>query len=159
MPRVLFFCTGNTCRSPLAEVFARDLMAPSVLTFDSAGLQVTGRHPASEGSLKVASQLGIDLRGHLSKGISADLLNDCLWAVGMTRSHAAVFRSRSRGWFLGKLGILGAPGVDLMLEPGSPVCEEVDDPYGGNWDTYQSTGLQIRQLVQQWAPVFAEDLI
>lgn len=160
MIRVLFICTGNTCRSPLAEVFARDycsdLTCESDLVFESAGLQVNGSHGASEGSLRVASQCGLNLDSHLSKPVGAELLQETTWVIGMTRSHAAIFRSRFHRWYDGRVGVLGAPGIDLNTLGSSPVCEDVDDPYDGSEDTYDAAGLQIRRMVLLWGSVFAE---
>ncbi len=155
MLRVLFLCTGNTCRSPLAEVFAAEFHSGPELVFESAGLQVNGRHPAADGSLQVAAKQGLDLGPHRSKPITADLLRDTVWVIGMTRSHAAIFRSLFKGWYGGKVGVLGAPGVDLVALKTSPICEEVDDPYEGNEVTYDAAGMQIRRLVQQWGPIFS----
>jgi protein arginine phosphatase len=156
MPRVLFLCTGNTCRSPLAEAFAARLSRDEDLVFESAGLQVVGKHPASRGSLLVAAGHGLDLKSHRSRPVSADQFVDTLWVIGMTRSHAAIFRSRFRGQYDGKVGVLGMPGLDLSGSGMSPPCEEVDDPYQGNEATYEAVGEQIRRLVEQWAPVFSE---
>ncbi len=155
MLRILFLCTGNTCRSPLAEVFAEDFYSAQGLIFASAGLQVTGRLPASSGSLLVATKEGLELESHRSQPIGADLLPDTAWVIGMTRSHAAIFRSRFQGWYDGKVGVLGLPGVDLSSGIFSPSCEEVDDPYEGDEETYEAAGRQIRRLIQQWAPVFS----
>ncbi len=154
MPRVLFLCTGNTCRSPLAEVFAKALGLDDFWVFESAGLQVMGRHPASDGSLKVARDAGLDLSGHRSQPVAADILADTQWVIGMTRSHAAIFRSRFAGYYSGPIAVLGAPGIDLSQGTSSPDCPEVDDPYAGDQAFYEAVGKQIRQLVQQWGPVW-----
>ncbi len=155
MQRVLFLCTGNTCRSPLAEVFARQLNSAAGLHFESAGLQANGRQPASEGSLRVASDAGLSLEGFLSRPVSADLLDDSVWVIGMTRSHAAIFRSRYGGYYKGKVGVLGAPGIDFTQLTNSPVCEEVDDPYGQSIASYTAAGEQILRLTEQWTETFA----
>lgn len=155
MPRVLFLCTGNTCRSPLAEVFARQLDFPNGMVFDSAGLQVMGKLPASAGSLRVAREWELNLEKHRSKPVSLDLLEETLWVIGMTRSHAAIFRSRYGGYYQGKIGVLGAPGTDLAAMVSSPDCEEVDDPYRDNDEVYNAAGEQIRRLVGHWAEEFS----
>lgn len=154
MTRVLFLCTGNTCRSPLAELFARQHHKGAVV-FESAGLQVRGRLPASEGSRAVALSHGLSLEFFTSQPVSRDLLEGTRWVIGMTRSHAAIFRSRFRGMYSGQIGVLGAPGADLLLAKSSPLCEEVDDPYGESEETYHAAGDQILRLVLQWAPVFS----
>ncbi len=154
MSRVLFLCSGNTCRSPLAEVFAQDFCPGQGMAFQSAGLQVAGESPASEGSCRVAITYGLDLSGHLSRPVSRAMLLDMEWVIGMTRSHAAIFRSRFQDQYEGKIGILGQPGLDLTGVEHSVPCEEVGDPYQGGEDEYAAVGEQIRRLVQQWVPVF-----
>ena len=153
--RASFFCAPATpAAAPLAEAFALREWPGAWFFFDSAGLQTTGRHPASAGSLQVARAQGLDLEDHCSKPVSLDLLRDAAWVIGMTRSHAAIFRSRYRGHHHARIGVLGAPGVDLSARTASPPCEEVDDPHGQGDHTYITAGEQILRLVRDWGPVF-----
>jgi len=72
MYKVMFLCTGNTCRSHMAEGLAREYGKGVVAPF-SAGVNPAGTvHPRA---ISVMKELGIDISGQTSKGIDADLLN------------------------------------------------------------------------------------
>jgi protein-tyrosine-phosphatase len=154
--RVLFICTGNICRSPIAEVVARDLFAGCGILFGSAGLTPVPGHGASSGSCRFVEELGLSLAGHGSRPVALDELAETAWVIGMTRSHAAIFRSRFRAHYRGRIGALGAPGLDLGAMAHSPVLDEVDDPYGHSDATYTATGVKIRTLLESWRPFFEE---
>ena len=67
MKSVLFLCTGNSCRSQMAEGFARHLHADRVAAF-SAGIETHGLNPHA---VEVMAENGIDIRGHESKTLDA----------------------------------------------------------------------------------------
>jgi len=153
--RVVFLCTGNICRSPLAEVIAARKFESLGLSFCSAGLETTCGWPASGSSFDYAAAQGISLDDHRSQPVTGDLLADAAWVIGMTRGHAAIFGSRYRDLYDGAIGIVGAPGVDLARQTHSPEAEEVNDPYGMSSDHYLACGDQISRLLEGWTPVFA----
>jgi len=153
--RVVFLCSGNTCRSPLAEVIAADMFNQHGLIFASAGLQAVAGLPAAPSSVAYATARGLTLTGHHSQPVTPDLLDDTAWFVGMTRSHAAIFGSRFGAAFSGAIGILGAPGLDLTKQTNSPVAEEVSDPYGLSRERYFRCGEQITRLLAGWAETFS----
>ena len=62
-PRILFLCTGNSCRSQMAEGLCRSLL-PDYLEAHSAGIESHGLNPRA---VKVMGELGIDISGHVSK--------------------------------------------------------------------------------------------
>lgn len=153
--RVVFLCTGNICRSPLAEVLAADMFRETGVVFASAGLSAVPGLPASVSSVEYAAAHGLSLVGHQSQPVTRELLAGTDWVIGMTRSHAAIFRSRFGGVHAGAIGILGAPGFDLACEAQSPQVEDVKDPYGMSRENYFFCGDQIRRLLRPWSPVFA----
>ena len=74
---LLFVCTGNTCRSPLAEVIARRQIAERQLpdvTVGSAGTSAWPDAPASDGALLVALEHGMDLGEHRARVLSPELV-------------------------------------------------------------------------------------
>src|ERR1043166_796174 len=73
--RVLFICTGNTCRSPLAAVALRAELGDDAAHVEvaSAGIGASPGQPASEGSRRVAAEDGFDLSGHRSRAVPAQV--------------------------------------------------------------------------------------
>lgn len=152
---VLFLCSGNICRSPVAEAVARERFGGEGLEFASAGLDTIDGHGPSSGSVAWASRRGLDLAGHRSRQVTAARLAGVAWVIGMTRGHAALFRSRMPSDFPGKVGYLGALGFDMAGGAPSPEGDEVEDPYGGSQEDYDAACGKIQRLIEGWAPVFA----
>lgn len=151
---ILFICTGNTCRSPVAEVLARRMYGSLDLEFNSAGLDARPGQAASPLSADWVQAEGLSLAGHCSRPVSADILADVSWVIGMTRSHAAIFKSRFGDGFGGHLGVLGGSCRDLGQVKHSPESEEVSDPYGGSAADYAIVCEQIVRLLAAWEPCF-----
>ncbi len=152
--KVLFLCSGNTCRSPLAEHLARRRLSGGRVVFASAGLSAAPGEPASEGSLLVAAELGLDLSRHRSRPVAADLLAGVDWVIAMTRAQIALFRRAFPG-YAGRIGLLGLPGVDLAASPAAAAGEEVRDPMGGDLALYHAMADQVDRLIAAWQPTFA----
>lgn len=152
--QVLFICTGNTCRSPLAEVYAEQLFTGVDASFSSAGLQAQPGSPASAGTQAVARERGLSLTGHLSRRADPQDLIHCSWVIGMTGGHVARLLEIWPEEIEGKVGLLGVPGVDLRRRGMVGGGEDVADPCGGNLLEYRIAADQIERLVSSWSGVF-----
>lgn len=118
---VLFLCTGNTCRSPLAAAL---FCAP--FTVQSAGIAAWPNQPASAHSVTVAAELGRNISLHTAQQLTHELL---LWAdaiVCLARSHV--------------LAIAGHVPQSKLHMLGSGIA----DPFGGNLENYRACAAQMQ---------------
>jgi len=122
---ILFVCTGNTCRSALAEGLARArLGAEAGVTFESAGLYALDGAPATPHALSVAAEVGVDLGAHRARSVIAEIVEGADRVYVMTRAQ---------GEGLAYLGSDVAGRVALL----DPSGEEIPDPYGGDLAAYR----------------------
>ena len=91
MMTILFVCTGNTCRSSMAEGIARHLLKQSGLEdsimFASAGIAAFSGEPASPKAAAVLEEEGIDLSGHRARLLTTELIETASLVLTMTQAH------------------------------------------------------------------------
>lgn len=132
--RILFVCTGNTCRSPMAEAVARaaaDRRGVSV-EVRSAGTFGGGGAPASALAVEVARDRGLDLSGHRSRQLTPSELRWADIVLAMAPSHLAVVQELAT--------VAPVELVTRYLPADAPEHgSAVADPIGGSRSDYETT--------------------
>lgn len=143
MRSILLVCTGNICRSPLAEaIMRRELEARPELhaAVSSAGTGAWEGAPASEGAYLVAIEHGLDLSGHRARLLTRDLVRTADLILTMARHHRV--RVHELGGE-GRTNLLGAYAG--LAGPDA----EVSDPFGSDIEVYRETYEELQQLVSR----------
>ncbi len=139
--RVLLVCTGNICRSPLAEAIMHRVLHDRGINGVEVGSAGTGAWdgaPASEGAYLVGLERGLDLSGHRAQLLTRELVEQADLILTMARHHRA------------RVDELGGEGHVFVLGEyaGREGDEaEVSDPFGGDIDVYRDTCAELETLI------------
>jgi len=128
-------CTGNTCRSALAEAISRARLGPgSGVTVESAGLYALDDAPATPGAIAAADEAGADLSAHRARSTTRTMVEDADRIFVMTHSQAEA---------------LAHMGADLGAKVAllDPAGEDIADPYGGDAAAYRHARRRIETAI------------
>jgi len=141
---ILFVCTGNLCRSPLAEGYLkkrlRDKGIDNIRVISAGTIGIEGR-PASEGSIRIAEENGFSISNHAARALTHSLIYEADLIICMEEIH--------RDCVIG-MDPEAAKKTRLLMDfsklssPNSPVY----DPYGREYDAYRLVFEQIREGVE-----------
>jgi protein-tyrosine-phosphatase len=146
-PSVLFICTGNICRSPMAEALFRARLKDQRADYqswrvESAGTWTTDGAPASKRSVQVMGAYGLDINGHRARTVTSAMLESFDLILTMEPGHKEAlcveFPSIAQRVFL------------LSEMHGATI--PVEDPYGGSLEEYQKAAERISAHLEQGMP-------
>ncbi len=143
---ILFVCSGNTCRSPMAEAIAKRYLADKLalspddlelhgINVLSAGSFATPGARAAQPAIEVASEIGIDLNKHRSRPLSVEMINQADAIYTMTRRHASDVAAM-------------VPSAARKISTLDPE-HDIEDPIGGDLALYEQVAGQLKSLIEQ----------
>lgn len=130
MKKLIFVCTGNTCRSPMAEGLLKHLLGPNCgWEISSAGVCAGNGYPASPNAIEALREKGIDISNLYSRTLTPDLIESADLLVTMSRGHrdailAIAPESAGKVFLLKSFGIAQSP-------------TDIYDPIGEALDVYR----------------------
>ncbi len=144
MKKILFVCTGNTCRSPMAQaLFMKYLSTYSkheAYEVISAGIFAHAGNPVSlETSLLLQKEEGIDLSSHQSQCIDTDMVQGADLILTMTREH--------KNFIINQYPLPDGKEIHTLSEYVGQNHEDIIDPIGGGLESYRECLQQMRGLI------------
>jgi RpiB/LacA/LacB family sugar-phosphate isomerase len=142
MKKILFICTGNVCRSPMAEGMLRHMLrGRDDIQVTSAGLGALDGLRATDAAAEVVAELGIDISSHVSQSLNGDLVQQADFIFVMTHQHQdalqTLFPSASEKTFLVREFEGARAGEN----------KDIADPIGQSIEIYRRTRDQIRDAL------------
>ena len=139
-PYILFVCSANTCRSAMAEALFNRYAEKAGITLRarSCGLDAEDGEPASLGAQEAMEAYGIDLSGHRTQRISAELMKNALMIITMTREEAQYLTAL----------LEHSPELKKRVSALEP---DIPEPYGGDESDYRRAAAMLDEVLSALA--------
>ena len=154
---ILFVCTGNTCRSPMAEGIFKDMLKKNNIDnidVSSAGLSVFPGEQANEKAIKALKEKGIDISMHRARQLS-DIINKADLILTMTLNHKLAIENYLKHKTDETSPCLSSPCLFTLKEFAAKLSGEklkdtnIDDPFGRNYSFYKKSRDEIEKELQK----------
>ena len=147
LKKVLVVCTGNTCRSPMAEGWLNQKLAGKGWIAESAGVAGWGGGCALSEAVAVMREIGIDISSHRNRALSRALVNEAAIILAMTDGHRREIERHFPE---------AAAKVRLVKSFGAAPAEDVADPFGASVDAYRHVRDELVQALGDFLLYLAE---
>jgi len=147
MAEIIFVCTGNTCRSPMAEALAIAMFAREgiEISVTSAGVSASGASCASKNAIAAMKREMLDLSAHKSRHAAAEILKNAALILTMTGAHLLYVKK-----------ICPTANAFTLGEFAGDKSTDVCDPFGGDENEYLACAAQIKALLEAALEKFRE---
>lgn len=143
---ILFVCTANQCRSPMAEAIMKDYIKrmdlPTNWIVQSAGTWAENGHPATPAGVKALAQRGLDTSLHQSQAITKDMLNQSDLILTMESGHKEAIQIEFPEFSKKVFMLSEMSGNEINIE----------DPIGGTLEDYINTANEIEEWISKGIP-------
>ena len=151
MKKLIFVCTGNICRSPMAEGLMRKLLGPKCgWDISSAGVCAADGFPASPNAVEAMREKQINISAHRSRHLSPELIEGADLLVTMTRSHCDAILSIAPE-SAGKVFLLKSFGI-------AECAADIYDPFGEALEVYRRVRDEMDAALPDLILYMKEDL-
>ena len=147
MKTILFVCTGNTCRSPMAECYFKHLTRGKDIKVRSAGIASIYGLPASPSAVRIMARYNQDLSSHQSQRVDRSLIEKSDMIIVMTEAHRDHLLEE---WPFAQNKIFLLR--EFTKNP-NPEKMDIDDPMGGSEDYYQQSFDLMKEPLEHLAEI------